>query len=124
MASNDRRHQLGERAELMAAHYLLSHGYRIRHSRFRTRHGEVDIVASEGKTLVFIEVKARASPRFEHAVEAVTPLKLYRLSWVAEAYFQRYTWDGPWRIDVIGFTFSPNGTLLHLEHLKDVTNSS
>lgn len=110
----------------MAAYYLVACGYRILNFHFRVRRGEIDLIAQKGRILVFVEVKARASPVFGDAVEAVDFQKIHRLIEVAEAYLYRYNWSGEFRLDVIGLEFSSSRfeekrRLLSLEHLRDIT---
>ena len=97
----------GRRAERLAAWWLRLHGWHILAMRARTPVGEVDIVARRGRTLVFVEVKARA-----RAAEAELALDEYRLRRViraAEALIPRYAREGdtirvdamfiiPWRL--------------------------
>lgn len=80
--------QFGQKAETMAARYLKKCGYKIIVRNHRTRSGEIDIIAREGETLVFIEVKARTSNRYGSAKAAVTPHKQRQISKVALAYLQ------------------------------------
>ena len=80
--------QFGQKAEGMAARYLKRCGYTIIARNHRTRCGEIDIIAREGETLVFIEVKARTSNRYGSAKSAVTPHKQRQISKVALAYLQ------------------------------------
>jgi putative endonuclease len=80
--------QFGQKAEGMAARYLKRCGYKIVARNHRTRSGEIDIIAREGETLVFVEVKARTSSRYGSAKAAVTPHKQRQVSKVALAYLQ------------------------------------
>ncbi len=76
--------------------------YVILARRYRTRHGEIDIVAQEGETLVFVEVKARATAEFGTAAEAVTAHKRRRLTAMAVDYLARTNWTNrPCRFDVV-----------------------
>lgn len=72
----------------MAARYLKKQGYKIIERNYRTRSGEIDIIAREGETLVFVEVKARASDRFGSAKAAVTPRKQRQVAKVALGYLK------------------------------------
>lgn len=124
--ASDFRQRFGDRGENLAAHYLIACGYRILKMHFRVRVGEVDLIAQKGRVLVFVEVKARASPVFGDAVEAVNFQKIHRLIEVAEAYLYRYNWRGEFRLDVIGLEFSSSRygderRLISLEHLCDIT---
>ncbi|MCC7126905.1 MAG: YraN family protein [Acidobacteria bacterium] len=80
------RQALGVRGETLACEALVARGYIIRHRRYRTRYGELDIVADHGGVLVFAEVRARASGRFGDGAESVTAQKQQRVAAMAEAY--------------------------------------
>lgn len=82
------RQRLGRRGEALAAAYLRQRGYRIVTQNYRTPLGEIDIVARDGRTLVFVEVKVRRSPRFGSAKAAVTAAKRRRISMVALLYLK------------------------------------
>ena len=72
----------------MAARFLKKRGYKIIARNHRTRSGEIDIIAREGETLVFVEVKARTSDRFGSAKAAVTPQKQRQVAKVALGYLK------------------------------------
>jgi putative endonuclease len=80
---------LGERGEEAAARHLESLGFRILDRRFRTRGGEIDLVAEDAGTLVFVEVKTRSSDRFGSPAEAVDARKRSRLLRAARIYMTR-----------------------------------
>jgi len=80
--------QFGRKAEAMAVRYLKKQGYKIIARNHRTRSGEIDIIAREGDTLVFVEVKARSSERFGSAKAAVTPRKQRQVARVALGYLK------------------------------------
>ncbi len=80
------RQQLGERGETLACEELERLGYAVLRRRYRTRYGEIDIVAREDEVLVFVEVKARTSGDFGHPAEAVTAKKMQRVAAMAETY--------------------------------------
>ncbi len=81
--------QFGQKAETMAARFLKRRGYKIIERNYRTRSGEIDIIARDGDTLVFVEVKARTSSRYGSAKAAVTSHKQRQISKVALGYLQR-----------------------------------
>jgi putative endonuclease len=83
------RQALGKLGESLAVAELERRGYAIVAQRYRTRHGEIDIVAEDGGTLVFVEVKARATAEFGTAAEAVTRRKQLRLASMAAEYLAR-----------------------------------
>jgi len=96
------RQAFGKAGENIAAGELERLGYVILDRRYRTRHGEIDIVARDGTTTVFIEVKARRTAEFGTAAEAVTPLKQRRLWAMAVDYLARHRlMDQPCRFDVV-----------------------
>jgi putative endonuclease len=80
------RQRLGERGEEIACRALAAQGYQVRHRRYRTRRGELDIVADHDGVLVFIEVRARTDGRFGGAAGSVDPQKQQRVAAMAEAY--------------------------------------
>ncbi|HWQ00377.1 MAG TPA: YraN family protein [Vicinamibacterales bacterium] len=90
MAADFGRLRLGRRGEAIACAELERRGYVILARRYRTRAGEIDIVAREGGSIVFVEVKARASDRCGPPAEAVTPAKRRRLASMAADYLARH----------------------------------
>ncbi|MEO6222859.1 MAG: YraN family protein [Vicinamibacterales bacterium] len=93
---------IGKLGEELAADALRSMGYAILARRYRTRYGEIDIVAQDEDTLVFVEVKARRTDRFGTAAESVTGWKQRRIAAMALDYLG---WvnrlDAPCRFDVV-----------------------
>ena len=85
----DPRHQFGKESEEIAAKYLKKKGYRILEHNYHTQLGEIDIIARDKKTIVFVEVKARRSYRFGDPKEAVTPKKQRTISMVALSYLKK-----------------------------------
>ena len=71
--------RIGNQGEKIAAAYLESKGYRILEQNYHTRFGEIDLVAQEGDSLVFVEVKARTSTTFGLPEASVTPAKLEKI---------------------------------------------
>jgi putative endonuclease len=96
------RQQLGFLGENLAVSELTRRGYAILDRRYRTRRGEIDIVADDGGTIVFVEVKARGTGDFGGGAEAVTPFKQRRLVSMAIDYLaRRGLTERPCRFDVI-----------------------
>ena len=99
---DDRRRSLGILGEDVACEALRRRGYEILERRYRTRHGEIDIVARHHATIVFVEVKARDGRHFGGGAEAVTPWKQRRVSRMAEDFLARHRLhDRPCRFDVV-----------------------
>jgi putative endonuclease len=126
----DRRRGTGRRGEELAAARLERLGYAIVERNFRTREGEIDLIASRARTLVFCEVKALvARPGGPSAgpatpLEAVGPAKRSQVRRIARAWLaaQRGGRTGGWRslrFDAIGVLLSPHGELVRLDHVED-----
>ena len=98
----NRQQQFGQRSELLAVHYLKLQGYRILETNYRADAGEIDIIARDKKTIVFVEVKARSSGRFGSPKAAVTPAKQRKISMAALEYLKRTDQTGARaRFDVV-----------------------
>jgi putative endonuclease len=96
------RQQLGEFGEDLAVRELTARGYAILERRYRTRHGEIDIVAEDRGTIVFVEVRARATPEFGRAAETVTDAKKRKVTAMAVEYLARHRLTNrPCRFDVV-----------------------
>lgn len=83
------RLDLGRRSEEAAGDHLQRSGYAVVARNFRSRAGEIDLVAEKAGTLVFVEVRCRRDDRFGTAAESVTSRKRRRLCLAAELYLQR-----------------------------------
>jgi putative endonuclease len=104
------RQTLGKRGEDLACRELERRGYAIVARRFRVRSGELDIIARDGATLVFVEVKARMGRQFGEAAEAVTPLKQLRMARLATEYLVRHhVPECACRFDVVAIHFGDGG---------------
>ena len=100
--AEDRRQSLGKLGEYLACAALAERGYAILARRYRTKLGEIDIVARDGATLVFVEVKARAGDDFGGAAAAVTAWKQRRLTLMALDFVARHRLENrPCRFDVV-----------------------
>ena len=96
------RQILGETGEDLAVRELTSRGYAILARRYRTRHGEIDIVAEHEGTIVFIEVRAKATAEFGRAAESVTDAKQRKVTAMAVDYLARHRiTNRPCRFDVV-----------------------
>jgi len=82
------RQKFGEKSESIAASYLKKQGYKIIELNYRTKLGEIDIIAKEKGAIAFIEVKARRSGQFGNPKWAVTPKKQRKISMVALQYLK------------------------------------
>lgn len=100
------RVSVGRQGEDVACAELRRRGYAILDRRYRSRYGEIDIVARDGPTYVFIEVKSRLSAAFGTPAEAVTAQKQRRVALMAVDFLTRHAlYDRPCRFDVVAVTF-------------------
>lgn len=110
---------LGDRGERAAVRYLKRQGYRVLARQSRSRIGELDIVAMDGSTIVFVEVKTRSSHAAGHPVEAVTPTKQKQLTRAALQWLRsRRLLEHPARFDVVAITWRP-GAAPEIEHIRN-----
>lgn len=119
----EKKDVLGERGENVAARELRNKGYKILTRNFKCVMGEIDIIARDGKTLVFVEVKTRAydEPTPE---EQVNPTKMHQLTKAARMYLARYGQSPPpARFDVVAVVWpaGQNPTIRHIENAFEPT---
>ena len=114
----NRRAAVGRAGEDAAARHLLDLGYSLVERNWRCRSGEIDLIAEDGNTLVFVEVRSRSNPtRFGTAVEAVSPRKCRQVREVAAYYLrQQAGFRRAIRFDVVAVTFRNDGGT-ELKHL-------
>jgi len=99
----------GEKGEELAVKYLKNLGYEIVARNYRFGHGEIDIVAKDKDTLVFIEVKTRENLNFGPPELAVTKRKQQQIKKISEAYlYENNIFDTECRIDVIAILMERN----------------
>jgi putative endonuclease len=117
------RQLLGKTGEDLACRELERRGYAIVARRYRRRGGELDIIARDGATLVFVEVKARGDRAFGEAAEAVTRHKRRRIAQLALDYMMRHRLsDCPCRFDVVAIHFDSGTPVIEvLQGAFDVT---
>jgi len=114
----DPRRRLGEAGEEAAEAWLREAGLDIVARGFRARFGEIDIIARDGPTVVFVEVKTRRNTAFGHPAEAVTASKRGRIARVASLFLSRSGWDEKaCRFDVVEVV--PVGTKWRVRHIPD-----
>ena len=114
------RSRLGAKGEELARKHLTAKGYKVLTNNFRSRDGEVDIVALDRDCLVFVEVRTKRGTDFGTPQESLTPKKQEKLILVSEAYIQ--TLDrrpDDWRIDLIAVSLSKRGVLEDVEHFEN-----
>jgi len=105
---------LGDAGERAAARFLRRRGFRVITRGYRTARGEIDLIAREGDTLVFVEVKTR---RAGQPAEAVTPEKERRLTLAALQFLRRYRLlEQRCRFDVVAVVWPDAGRSPSIEH--------
>jgi putative endonuclease len=114
------RIEIGKIGEALAIEHLKQQGYEIREQNYRSRFGEIDLIAQQGKRIVFIEVKTRRSLKFGPPQAAVTPTKQKQLSKMALSYLQAHDLlDAPCRFDVIAILLSSKSELIELRQIEN-----
>ncbi len=107
---SDPRQRLGLDGEQLAVEALTARGYVVLARRYRTRFGELDIVARDGDALVFVEVKARRGVTFGQPADAVHWRKRRRLARLAEAFIAEARLHHlPCRFDVVAIIWQDGG---------------
>ncbi len=98
--------QQGEDAELACYHYLKKNGLKPVTKNFHCRHGEIDIIMLDNKTLVFVEVRFRKNNHFGDGLESITANKQNKLRRTAELYLQKNKQYKNARFDVVSMSKS------------------
>jgi len=105
----------GKKGEALAEKFLKKKGYKIIEKNYRTRFGEVDLIALDKKTLVFVEVKARSADGFGSPLAAVGARKQSHLTLAANIYMEeKGVGDSPVRFDVVGILGEGRGAKIEL----------
>jgi putative endonuclease len=115
----DHRHSLGQNGEDLAASFLEKKAYSILTKNFRTPYGEIDLIARQANTIIFIEVKTRKSQSLGPPEISITPRKIDHMRSAAEFYIQEYSEQASeWRIDVISIQLQANEApaIVHFEN--------
>lgn len=110
----------GNRGEEIANEYLQKKGYKILERNFRTRFGEIDIVCSDGPTLVFVEVKTKIGHDFGEPEEMVNKSKIGKVKRMGEVYLQNKGMSIGCRVDVVAIVLENSGSVERIEHYQAV----
>ena len=115
-----RAQSLGQRGEAAAARFLKKKGYVLVARSDRVRLGEIDLVAVDGRTVVFVEVKTRRSHASGHPADAVDEDKQRRLTRLALTYLKRHNLlENPARFDVVAVTWADDHAAPVIEHFQN-----
>lgn len=118
-----KRRDTGILGEQIACEFLGKNGYEIVEKNYRCAEGEVDIIAVQGDTLVFVEVRTKQSKRFGSPEESITPVKKERLRAVAANYGQNR--DGlpvSRRIDMVAIEMDKKGKPSRIELIENAVS--
>ena len=111
------------RGEDLAVQFLKEKGYKIIDRNFRKGYGEIDIIAIQGRTLVFVEVKTRTSNQFGTPLEQITPFKLHSLVRTAQFYkMLNQKLPDSLRIDAVSVLLDYSGNVSNIEHIENITS--
>ncbi len=108
---------IGSEGEDLAVNFLKDKGYKIISRNYKTPIGEIDVVAKDGETLVFVEVKTRTTDSFGYPFEAVNSKKRHKLKNLALLYLKKHKKDCAVRFDVMSIHM--NNDKKEIEHIED-----
>ena len=112
----------GQEGEDLAADFLKKQGYKIIERNFKKPQGDIDIVAMDDNTVVFVEVKTRKTRTFGLPVEAITPWKVRKLIQSAHVYMMLHpNLPESLRIDIVSIDYAQNPTNPAIELIKNIT---
>jgi putative endonuclease len=120
-----KRRETGTLGEQIACDFLGKNGYDILETNYRCPEGEIDIIARQQDTLVFIEVRTKKSRWFGSPEESVTPAKRAKLKAVAEHYGQNHdNLPADWRIDFVAVQMDSRGKVSRIEIIENAVEDS
>ncbi len=118
------RSRLGAQGERIAAAHIESLGLVIEERNYRTRFGEIDLVARDGAETVFVEVRTKRSTAYGTPEESLTRRKQVRLVRTAQQYLAEHgRADSSWRVDLVAITLQPDGPA-HVSHVESAVEAS
>jgi len=119
-------YQTGKLGEDLAKQYLIKKGYKILTNNFRSRFGEIDIIAVKNKTLTFVEVKLKIGEDTGSPEEMIGQKKVKRIQKMAEIFLQKnpsLAQKFPlWRLDAICIVLNPDGSSKRITHWKNISD--
>jgi putative endonuclease len=111
--------ELGREGERLAGRFLGRKGYRIKEKNYSSSLGEIDIVARDKGTMVFVEVKTRRNNEYGYPQDAVTRSKQQRMRKVALTYLKKSGWERDCRFDVVSILIDSEDKVAGIELIKD-----
>lgn len=120
MPERTKAQKAGDRGESAAAAFLQKHGYTVREKNYRTKFGEIDIIAENDEYIVFAEVKTRAVSSFERPVAAVDRKKQKRLIKTALLWLDENDTEKAVRFDVVEVVYDNiTGVIIDVSHIVE-----
>lgn len=114
--------KLGDYGEQIAIDFLRKKGYSINHTNYRTRFGEIDIIANKDNTYVFIEVKTRTNSSYGRPVEAISSIKIKHILKTIQFYINQYgLYNDNIRIDAIEIILNKDNDI-KVNHIKNIVD--
>ena len=113
-----KHNDFGRHSEIMAQNYLMSIGYKILETNWRSGHKEIDIIAKDKNIIVFVEVKSRTNDIFAKPEDAVNFKKIKNIVRAANTYLISHNIENDSRFDIITLLLMPSGEY-KIEHIKD-----
>lgn len=111
----------GKLGEQIARDYLEKKGYKIIEQDYRTRYGEIDLVAEKDKKLVVVEVRTKIGESFGTPEESLTKTKLRKIWLNTQAYTSFKKWPGDYRADAICIVLKHDFSVERLNHYEYIT---
>ena len=106
--------------EQLAKEFLEKQGYKIIEQNYKTKYGEIDLVAENRKEMVFVEVRTKIGENFGTPEETINKKKMRKLWGNAMAYAAVKKWNGSFRIDAICVVLKPDYSTERLNHYENV----
>jgi len=124
LSNTTKRQAVGALGEKLAAGFLRKRGYHIIETNYRCPAGEIDIIARQGETLVFIEVRTKSSQEFGSPEESITSAKKARLRALAAHYGQTHDNLPSQRIDVVSVELDKKGRVSRIEIIENAVGGT
>ena len=114
---------IGRLGELETARYLRKHGYEVVSASFRSRYGEIDLIAHNGKYICFVEVKARSEGQLFRPADSVTASKRSKIISTANIYLSQNETKLQPRFDISEVFVSDSGQVIKINYLENAYSS-
>jgi putative endonuclease len=119
------KRETGALGERIAGDFLGKNGYEILETNYRCPAGEIDIIAKQADTLVFVEVRTKRSRFFGSPEESITPTKKEKLRTLAARYGQEHdNLPAAWRIDVVAIQMDHSGRVSRIELIENAVGDA